>query len=76
MLKFEWNEQKNKSNQEKHSIRFEKAKEVFEDENAVEFRGNVSTELRILRIGKTFGKIIIAVVYTFRSAVVRIISAR
>jgi len=29
MLKFEWDENKNKSNREKHSISFEKAKEVF-----------------------------------------------
>lgn len=76
MLKFEWDENKNKSNRAKHSISFEKAKEVFEDENAVEFRGNSSTELRVRRIGKTFSKILIAVVYTIRSAVIRIISAR
>ena len=76
MLEFEWDENKNKSNREKHSISFEKAKEVFQDENAVEFRGDSSTELRIMRIGKTFSKILIAVVYTIRSAVIRIISAR
>jgi uncharacterized DUF497 family protein len=50
MPKDEWDENKNKSNQQKHSISFEKAKEVFEDQNAVEFRGNSSTEFRILRI--------------------------
>ncbi|MCO6488662.1 MAG: BrnT family toxin [Phaeodactylibacter sp.] len=76
MLKFEWDENKNKSNREKHSISFEKAKEVFQYENAVEFRSDSSTELRIMRIGKTFSKILIAVVYTIRSAVIRIISAR
>jgi len=76
MLKYEWDENKNKSNQQKHSISFEKAKEVFEDQNAVEFRGNSSTEFRIMRIGKTLSKILIAVVYTLRSVSVRIISAR
>lgn len=76
MLKFEWDEDKNKSNRAKHSLSFEKAKEVFEDENAIEFRGNVSTELRIIRIGKTVSKILIVVVYTLRTAVIRIISAR
>jgi len=76
MLKYEWDENKNKSNQQKHSISFEKAKEVFEDQNAVEFRGNSSTEFRILRIGKTLSKILIAVVYTLRSVSIRIISAR
>lgn len=76
MPKYEWDENKNKSNQQKHSISFEKAKEVFEDQNAVEFRGNSSTELRIIRIDKTLSKILIAVVYTLRSVSMRIISAR
>jgi uncharacterized protein len=76
MLEFEWDENKSKSNRAKHSISFEKAKEIFHDENAVEFRGDSSTELRILRVGKTFSRILIAVVYTIRSAVIRIISAR
>ena len=30
-MKYEWNEEKNKLNQQKHSISFEEAKEVFED---------------------------------------------
>lgn len=76
MLQFEWDENKNKANRQKHSISFEKAKEVFEDENSVEFLGKSSTELRIIRIGKTFSKILIAVVYTLRSVSIRIISAR
>lgn len=76
MLAFEWDENKNKSNRAKHSVSFEKAKEVFEDENAIEFRGNVSTELRIIRIGKTFSKILVAFIYTVRFAMIRIISAR
>ena len=49
MLEFEWDENKNKSNREKHSISFEKAKEAFQDENAVEFREDSSTELRNIR---------------------------
>ncbi len=40
------------------------------------FGGNSPTEYRILRIGKTLGKILIAVVYTLRSVSIRIISAR
>lgn len=76
MLPFEWDKNKDESNRRKHFIGFEKAKEVFEDENALEFRGDSSTELRILRIGKTLGKILIAVVYTIRAVSIRIISAR
>ena len=30
-MKYEWNEEKNKLNQEKHGISFEEAKEVFQD---------------------------------------------
>ncbi len=30
-MKFEWNKDKNKLNQEKHGISFEEAKEVFAD---------------------------------------------
>jgi len=30
-MKYEWNEEKNKLNQDKHGISFEEAKEVFED---------------------------------------------
>ena len=33
-ITFEWNENKNKSNQEKHGISFEEAKTVFYDDNA------------------------------------------
>ncbi len=76
MPQFEWDENKNKSNIQKHSIGFGKAKEVFEDKNAIEFRGSSGSELRILIIGKTLSKVLIALVYTMRSTVVRIISAR
>jgi uncharacterized DUF497 family protein len=76
MLPFEWDENKNETNQQKHFVSFERAKEVFEDENAIEFQGDISSELRILRIGKTFSKILISVVYTIRFVSIRIISAR
>ena len=76
MPEFEWDEHKNESNKKKHFISFEKAKEVFEDKNAVEFQGNTTSELRILRVGKTLSRILIAVVYTIRSTAIRIISAR
>lgn len=76
MPEFEWDEQKSQRNKQKHSISFNKAKETFEDDNAVEFLGNTKDEPRILRIGKTLGKVLIAVVYTMRKAVIRIISAR
>ncbi len=76
MFNFEWDENKSKSNQQKHGIDFEEAKEIFQDGNAIEFSGNSPNELRILRIGKTFGKILLSVVYTVRAISIRIISAR
>ena len=30
-MKYEWNEEKNKANQQKHGISFDEAKEVFDD---------------------------------------------
>jgi len=76
MLNFEWDNHKDRSNQQKHGVGFDEAKEVFQDFNAVEFRGNTPSELRILRIGKTFSKILLSVVYTIRSISIRIVSAR
>lgn len=76
MPEFEWDEQKSQRNKQKHSISFNKAKETFEDDNAVEFLGKINGEPRIIRIGKTLGKILITVVYTMRKAVIRLISAR
>ena len=76
MTNFEWDENKNRSNQQKHGVGFDEAKEIFQDDNAIEFRGNLPNELRLLRIGKTFGKILLSVVYTVRAISIRIISAR
>jgi hypothetical protein len=76
MSKFEWDENKNASNLQKHKVRFEEAQEIFDDENAIELLGNQGTEVRFLKIGKTVGKVILAVVYTLRTTIFRIISAR
>ena len=76
-MKFEWDENKNKSNQEKHSIDFNDAKDVFNDENrkiSEDLRHEYG-ESRWKVIGKIYGSII-SVIYTMRDAAVRIISAR
>lgn len=74
--KFEWVENKYKSNQEKHGIDFNDAKEVFSDENRTlsEDKRFDYSEERWITIGKMF-KVIIVVVYTIRDAT-RLISAR
>ena len=76
MPEFEWDENKNRKNTEKHKVNFEEAKTVFDDPNAIEFEASRNGEYRIVRIGKTATKFILLVVYTIRGLVVRLISAR
>ncbi len=75
-MKFEWDENKNKSNLNKHGVDFNDAKKVFEDENRTnsEDKRKDYGENRWITIGKMY-KAIILVVYTIRDAT-RIISAR
>ncbi len=76
-MEFEWVENKNKSNQEKHDIDFKDAKEVFKDENSIvsqDLRKDYG-EIRWKIIGKIYG-IIITVIYAIREKAIRIISAR
>jgi len=75
MSEFEWDENKNISNQEKHKISFEEATEVFNDEERLKYRTDKDGEIRFLTIGKAF-QLIMTVVYTTRKMLVRIISAR
>jgi uncharacterized DUF497 family protein len=76
-MDFEWDENKNRSNNEKHGIDFTDAKEVFKDENnkiAPDLRKDYG-ELRWKIIGKIYGSII-SVIYTDRNKITRLISAR
>lgn len=77
MSKFEWDDNKNKSNQLKHNISFEDAKEVFQDSNRVQYISNNRQygERRWKTVGSILG-IITTVVYTVRATIFRIISAR
>lgn len=77
MSQYEWDENKNQSNQKKHGISFEDAKNVFDDEDAVAYPGQIRAgENRFLLVGKVLGKFIIAVVFTMRKQIFRLISAR
>jgi uncharacterized DUF497 family protein len=71
---FEWDENKNNKNKINHKISFENAKDVFEDENKLQYALDVNEERRYLTIGKVF-KVIILVVYTIRNFAFRLISA-
>ena len=76
-MDFEWDENKNKSNQEKHGIDFKDALYVFKDKNnkiSPDLRKDYG-ESRWKIIGKIYGSII-SVIYTLREETIRIISAR
>ncbi len=75
MPNFDWDDNKNKSNQEKHKIAFEDATDVFNDTNRLEYLSDKQGETRYLTIGKAF-QAIISFVYTARDLIIRIISAR
>lgn len=75
-LRFEWDEEKNHLNQEKHGISFETAAYVFQDEHYIEmydFEHSVDED-RYIAIGKV-GELLF-VVFTERSDNIRLISAR
>lgn len=75
-MDFEWDENKNKSNQEKHGVDFTDAKDVFDDTNRTNSEDNRKDygEKRWITIGMV-SNALLTVVYTIRDAI-RIISAR
>lgn len=79
MLEFEWDENKNKLNKEKHGITFEEAKDVLYDEDAllVFDKNHSNFEDRYLMVGMIKTLNIIAIVFCIREKEkIRIISAR
>jgi hypothetical protein len=79
-LIFEWDNEKNRINQEKHKVSFEEAKSVFYDENAIQFwdEDHSDTEDRFLLLGRSYRMRILLIVHCYREqeSVIRIISAR
>ncbi len=81
MIRFEWDEAKNRSNKKKHGIDFETAQLIFDDPHCISFVERVSDgEERWHAIGSIENIIVIVVVHTYReevsAEVIRIISAR
>ena len=76
MLNFEWDENKNIINQQKHHISFETAAYVFFDENYIEMYDfeHSTQEDRYIAIGCVND--ILFVVFTERKENIRLISAR
>lgn len=79
-LIIQWDEEKNKTNHQKHGITFEVAKLVFEDERAILFDDpdHSLEEERFLIIGIAgqSGVYIVSHCYRNEGSIIRIISAR
>lgn len=75
---FEWHEEKNQSNFEKHGISFDEALEIFSyPEDLIHLdSGLVKGEIRDTYIGLAGGSIVIVVIATQRGENLRLISAR
>lgn len=76
---FEWDDNKERINIEKHGIDFSTAARVFQDERRLEFfdEFHSESEERYITIGQINGvTLIIMVVYTERKEAIRLISAR
>lgn len=77
MLYFEWNAQKASANLAKHGVSFETARRVFDDPFAVDIEDRSANygEVRRRIVGLGNG-LVLTVIYTERSEVIRLISAR
>ena len=81
-MKFEWDENKNNLNQQKHKISFEEACYVFSDQFALSMfdPDNSEDEDRFVLLGQSRKDYILVVIHTYRNRdnekIVRIISAR
>ena len=80
MLKFEWDDNKNKTNIKKHGISFEEATSVFYDEEALIITDDEHSdeEERFVLIGFSFKANLLVVCHCYRESdsIIRIISAR
>lgn len=75
MYEFEFDDEKSKSNREKHGIDFLEAQKLWEDPDFVELKAKTIDEVRYMVIGKVGAKHWSAIV-TVRGQKIRIISVR
>ena len=75
---FEWDIEKDKINFSKHGIRFEEAKSVFYDHNAILIADIKHSEVeeRFILIGYSHNNRLLFVSYTERTNSIRVISSR
>ena len=80
MIRFEWDENKNTINRQKHKISFEEARTAFYDENAllIDDPDHSETEDRFILLGLSREAKLLVVCHCYRQSdtVIRIISAR
>jgi len=74
-MNFDWDEEKSRTNQDKHGIDFETAKNLWLDEDQIEIYAPHPIENRRIIIAKYHNKIW-AAIYTIRNDTIRIISVR
>ena len=74
-MKFEWDDEKSRTNKAKHDIDFNTAKELWDDPNRVEILTSYPLENRSILIG-TIDKKLWTAIFTRRSDSIRIISVR
>jgi uncharacterized DUF497 family protein len=72
----EWDPKKELTNLKKHGVSFIEAVTVLEDELALTVEDNHPGERRFISIGLGETGRVLVVVYTYRGAAIRIISAR
>ena len=79
-LSFEWDPEKDRSNQRKHGISFQEASTVFQDVNAlvIDDPEHSETEERFIILGYSIRANLLVVCHCYRASesVIRIISAR
>ena len=80
MLRFDWDERKNKRNRSKHGVWFEEARSAFDDSHARLFYDPEHSERedRFILLGASSAGHILVVVHCYRESdeLIRIISAR
>ncbi len=74
-MEFEWDNEKSRTNKDKHGIDFNAAREMWRDSNRVEIQSSFSHENRNILIGK-IGRKLWTAIYTYRGNNIRIISVR
>ena len=77
-MRFEWDRNKARANEQKHGVSFEEAAEVFTDERSSTAADpdHSIDEDRLVIFGKTYGERSLVVSFTERDDRIRIISAR